>query len=700
MQMTSRLTIILAALGLPWLPHASAATAASLQREETIIRHLDDSLGRTLVPCMPEGFYGEPVDFFESSPGHFPTKQRLSIACCYVFLGKNHEAVELLKECLVSEPKNLEAQFLLGSVYSHVRAHEVSVGILTNVLSLARNDTSALSETQRAVGLASLARSALLAGHGELLRSWRSEFLCAAHSYSATSQMRKWLNLALIAESIMAGDRESFWQVASGLNEEDLATEMEVVQHVQLGCTIYPGDRSDTIRAKVKRALPPLTDKPLEPTYTRPLTQEQTDRIRRLLGDAEAGKVDLYEDLDQESCQAMVVYALHSTNSIPTKAKLGVARCLGKSGQSVRSAKLAEEYVRVCTNDWRGWRTLGFSYWNARMYDQATVALSNAVALGGIEVEPELASSAAAAGMVSGKLEIIAGVASGLVSSLRSARFDTETRLEALSVLTFYAIATGRTNVATLALGDLQPKDLFRIGSLRILFLLAWERLHLDSLNDLWGAYREAVCKERPDYRGKPFPLWGPFVTSEQMENRQKLPDRLKQIAAADANKDWDKLLNLLSQLDAALPPEQLFTFDVARFKYLLAKEDHAAAYRLAEKLSLARMQDARFQNSLAWYIATSDEVKERDLKLAEEVAQRAIAAGGKLGAEARAAHLDTLARIVFTRGERDRAIKLQRGACELATGVLRSQLEEVLKAYEKGDLPPPQGNKASSPLR
>jgi tetratricopeptide (TPR) repeat protein len=101
-------------------------------------------------------------------------------------------------------------------------------------------------------------------------------------------------------------------------------------------------------------------------------------------------------------------------------------------------------------------------------------------------------------------------------------------------------------------------------------------------------------------------------------------------------------------------------------------------------KGDLPAEQNAQMQNELAWRLLTDKKLKDPDLKLAEKIAVRANeAAEGK-----QPAILDTLARAYFVNGKKDKAIEAQEKAIKLAEGDMKSNLEESLASYKKGELP------------
>jgi hypothetical protein len=58
-------------------------------------------------------------------------------------------------------------------------------------------------------------------------------------------------------------------------------------------------------------------------------------------------------------------------------------RCFAINKEFPRAAKLAEEYVSICSNDLRAWRILGGTHFATQSWAKAVWAYTNAVMLGG-----------------------------------------------------------------------------------------------------------------------------------------------------------------------------------------------------------------------------------------------------------------------------------------------------------------------------
>ena len=150
---------------------------------------------------------------------------------------------------------------------------------------------------------------------------------------------------------------------------------------------------------------------------------------------------------------------------------------------------------------------------------------------------------------------------------------------------------------------------------------------------------------------------------------------------------EWDQAESVLAEIETLAPPTERERVGMTRFGLLLDRRDYKAAYQLAAQLSDAHSGDAMMQNSLAWQIATREGLAERDLNLAEKIARRALAAVKDSDFE-KAEILDTLARVLFLKGETKPAIELQQQAVQVATGERKSQFQNNLDHYKAGRVP------------
>lgn len=168
---------------------------------------------------------------------------------------------------------------------------------------------------------------------------------------------------------------------------------------------------------------------------------------------------------------------------------------------------------------------------------------------------------------------------------------------------------------------------------------------------------------------------------SKNMEQIQALGGEMQEAMAA---KKWDEALAKVDKIEKLLPEAARPQANLARVHILVGKKDYPAMYKLMEKVSESSMDNAMMQNDFAWTIATDESIENRDLKLADKFAGRAVSASNSKEPSI----LDTQARVWFMMDKKDEAIKLQEKALGLASTEDKPQYQKTLDAYKKGEIP------------
>jgi thiol-disulfide isomerase/thioredoxin len=170
----------------------------------------------------------------------------------------------------------------------------------------------------------------------------------------------------------------------------------------------------------------------------------------------------------------------------------------------------------------------------------------------------------------------------------------------------------------------------------------------------------------------------------QRQQDQQKLMDLSRQLSLNFKQTNWDGAEATVAQIEKLLPANQRDGLAAVRFQILLGRKDYAKAYKLASTISDAHPDDAAVQNELAWFIVAQPGLENRDLALAEKMAQRANQATE--GKESRV--LDTLARAQFLNGKTNEAIATEQKAVDLADGRVKILLQKTLTGYQQGKLP------------
>jgi len=177
---------------------------------------------------------------------------------------------------------------------------------------------------------------------------------------------------------------------------------------------------------------------------------------------------------------------------------------------------------------------------------------------------------------------------------------------------------------------------------------------------------------------------WDPYAVRAWESHVQRMDN---QLAAAHHGGAWQRAAELSGRLAAAYEsdarppyydPDDGIAYETFRARLLLRNAEPERAYSYVRALSLKRWSRASFLNNLGWFIADDPGLDNRDLELALVLAKRA----NELTDYHTAAHLDTLARVYFERGDLEQALRWQRAAVE-ALGP-RDDPAPIMEAFER----------------
>jgi thiol-disulfide isomerase/thioredoxin len=177
-------------------------------------------------------------------------------------------------------------------------------------------------------------------------------------------------------------------------------------------------------------------------------------------------------------------------------------------------------------------------------------------------------------------------------------------------------------------------------------------------------------------------------ANAEQEKKMAPFREKMTAMNKAMRDKKWDEALDSLAAAEKVLPEDQRsgmeISFAVSRFRIFIGKKDYASAYKLATQISDKNKDNAMLQNYLAMMIITDKTIEKPDLDVAQTLANRANdAAKGN-----NASILDTQARILFMKGEKEGAVALETKAVSLAEPDGKQALQSKLDSYKKGELP------------
>jgi len=148
--------------------------------------------------------------------------------------------------------------------------------------------------------------------------------------------------------------------------------------------------------------------------------------------------------------------------------------------------------------------------------------------------------------------------------------------------------------------------------------------------------------------------------------------------------KEWDKAEATINRMRDMMPEDRRAWIEMKRFDVLVQRKDFKRAFALAEELTDANQDKAMLQNEVAWTLVASDAITEPPLELAEKIIRRA----NKTTEEKNSEILDTLGRVLYLKGEKQKAIEIEENAVKFAEGQRKAEFERVLASYKEGKLP------------
>ena len=188
-----------------------------------------------------------------------------------------------------------------------------------------------------------------------------------------------------------------------------------------------------------------------------PLTKAESADVQKKLEAFEKGTVQLFEISDsEEDWRKTIAYFRSNTNAVSLKSKLVVSRCFALAGQFPQAASLAEEYVKVYSNDFRGWRILGGASCETKSYPQAVWAYTNAVMLGAEDCYVPLTAAA----LKAQRFDIIKDIVPHLLILKEASRTEQDDKLSIVLVLTVYSLNTDQSDVFFKAVEGFEAKDI------------------------------------------------------------------------------------------------------------------------------------------------------------------------------------------------------------------------------------------------
>ena len=166
---------------------------------------------------------------------------------------------------------------------------------------------------------------------------------------------------------------------------------------------------------------------------------------------------------------------------------------------------------------------------------------------------------------------------------------------------------------------------------------------------------------------------------------RKTLAPLMPRLQKALTERKWDEASAIADEAEKILPEGRRASVQNLRFDIALGRGDGAAAVKAAVTMSSAPQASGMLLNSLAWRLATTDGLKDVDYEPVEKIAREGLA---RCATSEKAMIGDTVARVLWLRGKKEEAIKMQEEAVEASSEGMRESLEATLESLRNGELP------------
>jgi hypothetical protein len=189
------------------------------------------------------------------------------------------------------------------------------------------------------------------------------------------------------------------------------------------------------------------------------ITTNQAAEVKQKLEAFEKGTMTLKELTENDGDagrQELIDYYLSHTNDVSVKAKLPISRCFAILDKYQQAAQLAAEYVQVYSNDWHGWKILGFANLTMGNYSAAVAALTNSARLGD-EYSYDLLAFAA---LKIDRLDIVSNLVQHLLVLKKREPPPEAVPLDIVIVLVIYSLKANQQDIFVKALDGVSAKQI------------------------------------------------------------------------------------------------------------------------------------------------------------------------------------------------------------------------------------------------
>lgn len=161
-------------------------------------------------------------------------------------------------------------------------------------------------------------------------------------------------------------------------------------------------------------------------------------------------------------------------------------------------------------------------------------------------------------------------------------------------------------------------------------------------------------------------------------QHAMKMTDYQTRMSKAMQAKDEPGVMAILDEMIADPDPEFQAQGGLTKFQILISGKNYDDAYSLGKTLMDGVLKDnSDGLNTLAWGIVDpAAKIESKDLDLALAAAQKSV------DLNKNSANLDTLARVYFDKGDKAKAIDLEKQAIAIAPKDQKKSLQDTLKEY------------------
>lgn len=406
------------------------------------------------------------------------------------------EAIKLTEEYRKAFPKDCFGVVYLGTYLIEIEAYGQAIEVLKTDVK-----PDGMSEEEFRYGKwaqqVQLAYAAMLAGRLDLMKRTIPTLVGATSEQLLTDENINFRTVsALTVYAIATRDQNLFSKVARMEDMAKLPIHNIAAEFILVGCNAFPSLELATVRLALLRDAAKTSSLPTAAPWS-PITGEDIELVQSRIRENEAGRIDLYSMADEAFGTKFIAYCENTTNRIPTKAKLALSRCIGRAGRLSEAIKLAEEYVQVYSNDWRGWRIIGVAAYNGHDFAKALAPLEKGVKLGGVEGE-ELHLPLADCAYKMGRMDILDTLVPSLIKLRQSAEIPEAEKQQITLLLVLHSFDKNDPGLFVKGLEGITMDQILADNSLRVSLLMGWNLFHPKKVAPLWKAYQAAA------YRGKP----------------------------------------------------------------------------------------------------------------------------------------------------------------------------------------------------